>query len=51
MFAEVTYQYKPLFVGGFLNMTGNIRYESAFNVRGRLNQVITNTKNLTKPTC
>lgn len=51
MFVEVTYQYQPLFGSAWMNLNGNIRYESAFNVRGRVNQAISNTKNMTKQTC
>lgn len=51
MFVEVTYNYTPLFfdvlnAGEFI-----IRYESAFNVRERTNNNITNTQNLTLRSC
>lgn len=50
MFVEVTYDYQPLVN---LNILGprQIRYESAFNVRGRTNQDISNTQNLTVRSC
>jgi hypothetical protein len=50
MFVEVTYDYQPLVN---LNILGarRIRYESAFNVRERNNQDITNTQNLTTNSC
>ncbi len=51
MFVEVTYQYQPLIGSRFMQMFGNIRYESAFNVRGRVNQAISNTSNRPKLTC
>lgn len=44
MFVEVTYKYQPLFSGAYAYKMGDtIRYETAFNVRGRQNQAITNT--------
>ena len=51
MFVEVTYNYKPLVSGipGWSQQT--IRYESAFNVRERTNQDITNVQNLSVSTC
>lgn len=45
MFVEVTYQYQPLVGGGFFDPP-TIRYESAFNVRGRQNNVISNTQGI-----
>jgi len=45
MFVEVTYDYQPLVGTGFFDPP-TIRYESAFNVRGRQNNAITNTQNL-----
>lgn len=51
MFVEVTYRFQPLISNSMMPLSGNIRYESAFNVRGRLNQAISNTQNLTKLTC
>ena len=44
--AEVTYQYQPLISEAIFG-TPVIRYESAFNVRQRTNQALTNTSNLT----
>ncbi len=51
MFVEVTYNYTPL-VSGIPGWGPQvIRYESAFNVRERTNQDITNVQNLTASTC
>ena len=50
MFVEVTYDYQPLVGTGFFNAP-TIRYESAFNVRGRQNNAITNTQSLTVNDC
>jgi hypothetical protein len=50
MFVEVTYDYQPLVGTGFFDPP-TIRYESAFNVRGRQNNVITNTQNITVAEC
>ena len=50
MFVEVTYQYQPLVSTGFFTAP-TIRYESAFNVRGRQNNAISNTQNLTVYSC
>lgn len=51
MFAEVTYHYQPL-VSGILGWgMQTLRYESAFNVRERTNQEITNVKNLSVNGC
>lgn len=51
MFVEASYDYQPIIVG--LNVIGErqIRYESAFNVRGRTNQSITNTMALAVSGC
>ena len=51
MFVEATYDYQPLVAG--LNMIGTrqIRYESAFNVRGRTNHALSNTTGLTVHSC
>jgi hypothetical protein len=49
MVVETTYNYQPL-IGGFLPAQV-IRYESAFNVRERTEQDITNTKSLTVRSC
>lgn len=51
MFVEVTYRYEPAFFSAISNLAGNIRYESAFNVRERTNQDITNTQRLTVNSC
>jgi Flp pilus assembly protein TadG len=48
MFVEVTYNYTSL-IPGYPART--IRYESAFNVRERTNQNITNTQSLTLNSC
>ncbi|HUH77847.1 MAG TPA: TadE/TadG family type IV pilus assembly protein [Devosia sp.] len=50
MFVEVTYQYTPAFSAGVLTPR-QIRYESAFNVRERTNQNITNTQGLVRNWC
>jgi len=50
MFVEVTYDYQPL-ISNRLFGPSRIRYESAFNVRERTNQNITNTQSLTLKTC
>lgn len=51
MFVEVTYTYQPIVAN--LNFLGarEIRYESAFNVRDRTNQDITNTQSLATNDC
>ncbi|HST36582.1 MAG TPA: TadE family protein [Allosphingosinicella sp.] len=46
MVVEVTYNYQPLVSEAILGRR-TIRYESAFNVRQRTNQVLTNTNSLT----
>jgi Flp pilus assembly protein TadG len=50
MFVEVTYKYQPLVSTGFFTAP-TIRYESAFNVRGRQNNAISNTQGLTVNAC
>ncbi|KWV96402.1 TadE/TadG family type IV pilus assembly protein [Erythrobacter sp.] len=50
MFVEATYAYQPLVSTGFFTPP-TIRYESAFNVRGRQNNAITNTQSLTVMSC
>jgi Flp pilus assembly pilin Flp len=50
MFVEVTFDYEPLIGSSWVN-TGPIHYESAFNVRGRQNQVISNTQGLAQLSC
>jgi len=51
MFVEVTYKYTPVFFTALADDGHRIRYESAFNVRERTNQNITNTQNLTVRSC
>lgn len=50
MFVEISYEYEPIIYGSVI---GNrmIRYETAFNVRGRLDQDITNTSSLPVNRC
>ena len=50
MFVEATYEYQPLVGDGWISPQ-TIRYESAFNVRGRMNNNITNTQDLDELTC
>ena len=50
MFVEATYRYQPLVSSGFFNPPV-IRYESAFNVRGRQNNALTNTQSLDEMSC
>lgn len=51
MFVEVTYNYTPLVSGIPGWGPQRIRYESAFNVRERTNQDITNVQNLSVNNC
>ncbi|MGP1283252.1 MAG: TadE/TadG family type IV pilus assembly protein [Parasphingopyxis sp.] len=51
MFVEVTYNYQPLLPTFGILGTRQIRYESAFTVRDRTNQNITNTQGLTVSSC
>lgn len=51
MVVEVTYDYQPLISGTILPVDGQIRHESAFNVRGRQNNNISNTQNLPENAC
>ena len=51
MFVEVTYRYTPLVAGIPGWGPQLIRYESAFNVRERTNQVITNVQTLSLKAC
>lgn len=51
MFAEVSYEYQPLISASVLPMEPMIRHESAFNVRGRQNNDISNTQELTRLEC
>lgn len=46
MFVEVTYEYQPLISDTIVPVAGTIRRESAFNVRGRQNNDISNTQSL-----
>jgi hypothetical protein len=50
MLVEVVYDYQPL-VSNAIFGTRTIRYESAFNVRQRTNQAITNVNNITPKSC
>ncbi|WP_232366719.1 hypothetical protein [Alteripontixanthobacter muriae] len=50
MFVEVTYDYQPIVGTGFFDPP-QIRYESAFNVRGRQNNALSNTQNLRTLNC
>jgi hypothetical protein len=51
MFAEVTYEYQPLISASIMPVEATIRHESAFNVRGRQNNDISNTQDLAKLEC
>jgi hypothetical protein len=51
MFVEVTYNYQPIVANLNILGTRQIRYETAFNVRDRTNQDITNTQGLAVNTC
>lgn len=51
MFIEVTYDYQPIVANVNILGTRQIRYETAFNVRDRTNQDITNTQSLTVAGC
>ena len=51
MFAEVSYEYQPLISSSILPVDTTIRHESAFNVRGRLNNDISNTQELARLDC
>lgn len=51
MFVEVSFRYQPLVFTGLPDSSRNIRYETAFNVRERTNQNITNTQSLTLRAC
>lgn len=51
MFAEVSYRYQPLISSSILPVAGTIRHESAFNVRGRQNNDISNTQDLAENSC
>lgn len=51
MFVEVSYDYRPVILESLQGVVGTIRYESAFNVRERTNQAITNTQGLSLRSC
>ena len=51
MFVEVTYEYQPLISDTILPVAGQIRHESAFNVRGRQNNNLSNTQSLAENAC
>lgn len=51
MFVEVTYNYEPLIAGIISEDPIVVRYESAFNVRERTNQNLTNTSGIAANTC
>jgi hypothetical protein len=50
MFVEVIYEYKPLVTDKFLGAR-TIRSVSAFNVRQRTNQTLTNFQSVTPSKC
>ena len=50
MLVEVVYDYQPL-VSNTIFGARTIRYESAFNVRQRTNQAITNVNSVTPKNC
>lgn len=51
MFVEVSYDYQPLISDSILPVAGTIRRESAFNVRGRQNNDISDTQGLATLAC
>lgn len=51
MFVEVSYRYTPQILPSIVTNGMDLRYESAFNVRERTNQDITNTQSLTVQSC
>jgi hypothetical protein len=51
MVVDVTYTYQPLIDSGYLVIDDTITHESAFNVRGRQSNNISNSQNLTQLTC
>ena len=51
MFAEVSYRYTPRILPSIVANGLELRYESAFNVRERTNQNLTNTQNLATNSC
>lgn len=50
MFVEANYRYQPI-LNFWFNSERTIRYETAFNVRSRQNQVISNTQDLDVMEC
>lgn len=51
MFVEVSYRYTPKILPSMVANAMDLRYESAFNVRERTNQDISNAQNLTVQSC
>jgi Flp pilus assembly pilin Flp len=51
MFVEVSYDYQPLISKTIVPVSGTIRRESAFNVRGRQNNNISNAQGLKVQAC
>jgi len=51
MFVEVSYDYQPLISAKILPLSATIRRETAFNVRGRQNNDISDTQGLQKMAC
>jgi len=51
MFVEVTYEYQPLLSTKIIPLEGTVHRESAFNVRGRQNNDISNSESLTTKSC
>ncbi len=51
MFVEVSYRYQPLVSQDILPIPATIRRESAFNVRGRQNNGISNAQDLAVQSC
>ncbi len=51
MFVEVSYRYTPQILPSIVTGGLDLRYESAFNVRERSNQSISNAQNLTVNSC
>ena len=51
MFVEVSYRYTPSILPSIVTNGMDLRYESAFNVRERTNQDITNTQSLPVQSC
>jgi hypothetical protein len=51
MFAEVSFEYQPLISSTIVPVDTTIRHESAFNVRGRQNNDLSNTQGLAELEC